>query len=71
MFPLWAYFINVNFLLIIGENCTVKKVNDSVIIRLVVLTCPSLESTQDSKFCCYDSSENVECCNAVERIQNM
>jgi len=54
-----------------GENCTVKNVSDGVINRHVVLTCPMPLSTQDAKFCCYDSLENVECCNAVDRVHNM
>lgn len=55
----------------LGENCTIKKVTDGVINRLVVLTCPMTGSTQDAKFCCYDSFEAVECCNAIDRIHNM
>lgn len=66
-----SFLTVVSLFIFLGENCTIKKVSDGVINRLVVLTCPSPESVKDAKFCCYDVFENVECCNAADRLHNL
>ncbi|XP_050431360.1 uncharacterized protein LOC126839935 [Adelges cooleyi] len=53
------------------ENCTIKKVSNGIINRSVILTCPSQDGALDAKFCCYDPYENVECCNIINRFQNV
>jgi len=68
---LYVSLVMVMVTLIQCENCTKKEVTNGVINRLVILTCPKSVSSQEAKFCCYDSSDNVECCNAAERIDNL
>ncbi|XP_050526050.1 uncharacterized protein LOC126896913 [Daktulosphaira vitifoliae] len=64
-------YLVVLFTFVQCENCTVKKISNGIINRFVILTCPSPEVTADAKFCCYDSYDNVECCNVTDRIHNL